>query len=96
MSKIDNHAVTVCAAVAAEIRDVRALIDSLAEVLASDEYLARTYTEQLQSFDLIAQRSEEAAALLDRVAQGSCMVEAVEHVRLNLVQDRLRAALETI
>ena len=94
MSKIDNLAVTLCTAVAVEIRDVRALIDSLAEVLASDEYLARTYTEQLQSFDLIAQRSEEAAALLDRVAQGSCMVEAIEHVRLNMVQDRLRATLE--
>lgn len=96
MSKIDNLAVTLCAAVAVEIRDVRALIDSLAEVLASDEYLARTYTEQLQSFDLIAQRSEEAAVLLDSVAQGSCMVEAVEHVRLNMVQNRLRAALETM
>lgn len=93
---IDNHAITLCAAVAVEIRDVRALVDSLAEVLASDDYLARTYTQQLQTFDMIAQRSEEAAALLDRVAEGSCVVEAVENVRLNLIQDRLRATLEAM
>lgn len=94
MSMIDNHVGTLCAAVAVEIRDLRELIDSLAEVLASDGYLARTYTEQLQSFDLIAQRSEEAAALLDRVAQGTCTFEAVDQVRLDIVQDRLRTAME--
>lgn len=93
MSKIDDLANTLCAAVAHEIRDLRVLIDALAEVLASDEYLAGTYTEQLQAFDLLSQRSQEAADLLERVANGTCAKAAVEQVRLNTVQDRLRAAL---
>lgn len=93
MSQISDLAVTFCAAVAEELRDVRVLIDELAGVLASDEYLACTYTEQLQTFDLLAQRSEETADLLDRVAKGTCMFEAVEQVRLNQIQDRLRAAM---
>lgn len=93
MSKIDDLAITLCAAVAQEIRDVRTLIESLAEVLASDEYLACTYTEQLQTFDLLVQRSQEAADLLECVANGTSTLEAVERVRLNLVQDRIRVAL---
>jgi len=94
MSQIDDLAITLCAAVAEEIRDVRALIEALAEVLAGDEYLACKYTEQLQTFDLLVQRSSEAADLLERVANGTRSLEAVEQVRLNLVQDRLRAALK--
>ena len=94
MSEIDNLAVTLCAAVAEEIRDVRALIEALAEVLTADEYLAITYTEQLQTFDLLIQRAQEAADLLERVANGTRSLEAIEHVRLTLVQDRLRAALK--
>lgn len=93
MSKIDDLALTLCAAVAKEIRDVQALVDGLAEVLASDAYLAGAYTEQLQAFDLVSQRSQEAADLLERVANGTCVKAAVEQVRLNVVQDRLRAAL---
>lgn len=96
MSKIDDLAITLCAAVAEEIRDLRGLIDGLAEVLASDEYLAGTYTEQLQTFDLLSQRSQEAADLLERVASGTCARAAVEEVRLNAVQDRLRAALAAV
>lgn len=96
MSQTDDLATVLCAAIATELRDVRSLIDALAEVLASDEYLASTYTEQLQTFDVLAQRSEETAALLERMASGTCMFEAVEQVRLNLVQDRLRAALAAV
>jgi hypothetical protein len=93
MSHIDDLAITLCAAVAEEIRDVRALIESVADILASDEYLAINYCEQLQSFDLMIQRAQEAADLLERVANGTRSLEAVEQVRLGLVQDRLRAAL---
>jgi hypothetical protein len=93
MSKIDDLAITLCSAVAHEIRDLRSLIESLADILASDEYLACTYTEQLQTFDLLVQRSQEAAELLECVANGTGALEAVERVRLNLVQDRLRTAL---
>lgn len=94
MSQIDNLAIALCAAVAEEIRDVRALIEALAEVLASDEYLACKYIEQFQTFDLLVQRSQEAADLLERIANGTRALEAVEQVRLGLVQDRLRAALK--
>jgi hypothetical protein len=92
---IDDLAITLCTAVAQEIRDIRALIESLADVLACDEYLACTYTEQLQTFDLLVQRSQEAAELLDCVANGTGTMEAVGRVRLSLVQDRLRTALGT-
>jgi len=94
MSNNDELATSLCAAVAEEIRGVRTLMESVAEVLASDEYLALNYTEQLQSFDLMVQRSQEAADVLDRLANGTCSKEAVEQVRLHMVQDRLRAALK--
>lgn len=90
----DDLATTLCAAVAEEIRGVRMLIESVGDVLASDEYLAMNYTEQLQSFDLMIQRVDEAANVLERVARGTHSLEAVEQVRLHLVQDRLRAALK--
>jgi hypothetical protein len=82
------------AALAEELRDVRRLIEQIADILVSDERLAALYLEQLQSFDLIIQRAEESAALLDRIAGGTHPVEAVEGVRLSLLQDRLRAALK--
>jgi hypothetical protein len=93
MPQIDDLAITLCAAVADEIRDIQALIESLADVLASDEYLACNYLEQLQTFDLLVQRSQEAAELLDGVTKGASTLEAVEGVRLNVVQDRIRTAL---
>ncbi len=94
MSHVDDLATSLCAAVAEEIREVRALIESVADVLACDEYLALNYTEQLQSFDLMVQRAQEAADVLERMANGTCSTEAVEQVRLHVVQDRLRAALK--
>jgi chemotaxis protein MotB len=89
----DSLATALCGALAAEIRDVRALIDALAEVLTADEYLALNYTEQLQSFDLLAQRAQESADLLERIAAGMRGHDAVEHVRLELMQARLRDVL---
>jgi hypothetical protein len=93
MPQIDDLAITLCAAVAEEIRDIQALIESLADVLACDEYLACNYLEQLQTFDLLVQRSQAAAELLDGVTTGTSTLEAVEGVRLNVVQDRIRTAL---
>ncbi len=90
----DRLALALCAAVAEEIRDVRSIIEGLAELLTSDPHLAMTYTEQLQSFDLLIQRAEESAAVLQKVAEGACSIETVNEVRLHLVQDRLRAALK--
>lgn len=90
----DALATALCAALAAEIRDVRVLIEALAEVLTADEYLALNYSEHLQSFDLLAQRTQESADLLDRIAAGMRGHDAVEHVRLELMQARLRDVLK--
>ena len=81
------------AALAVELRDLRLLIEEIADVLVGDEILALTYIEQFQGFDLIIQRAEESARLLDSIAGGTCPRDAVEQVRLSAVQNRLRAAL---
>lgn len=81
-------------AVAEEIRKVRMLIEQLAETIVSDERFVADYLEQLQIFDLIIQCSDESADLLDRVAEGQSVSEAIAHVRLSIVQERLRAAVE--
>ena len=90
----DSLATALCGALAAEIRDVRVLIDALADVLTADEYLAVNYTEQLQAFDLLAQRAQESADLLERIAAGMRGHDAIEHVRLELMQARLRDVLK--
>lgn len=84
----------LCAAVADEIRNVRGLIEQLAETIVSDERFVTDYMDQLQTFDLIIQCSDESADLLDRMAQGQGIDDAVGSVRLSIVQDRLRAAIE--
>ncbi|MDB5672052.1 MAG: hypothetical protein JWO25_3011 [Alphaproteobacteria bacterium] len=89
----DHLAPTLHAAIAEEIRGMRMLIEQLAEQLTGDERFALHHFEQLQTFDLIVQRADESADLLDRMASGSRVVEAVDAVRLTAVQDRLRAAL---
>jgi hypothetical protein len=83
----------LCAAIATEIRDMRALIDGLATLLAADARFAMEYLEQFQLFDLLAQRADESAAVLDRIAAGQSAAEAVAPVRLTAVQTRLSAAL---
>jgi hypothetical protein len=93
MSHIDHLASPLYAAIAVEIRDVRALIEQLAEVLVSDERFAMTYMEELQTFDLVIQRADESADLLDRMASGSRSLEALSGVRLSMVQEKLRSAL---
>jgi hypothetical protein len=49
--------------------------------------------EQLQAFDLVIQRADESADLLDRMASGSTSTDAVDKVRLSMVQDKLRSAM---
>ncbi len=93
MAHLDHHASPLIAAIAAELRDVRALIETLADVLVSDENFAMTYMEELQTFDLVIQRADESADLLDRVARGSGSNDAIDGVRLSMVQNKLRSAL---
>jgi hypothetical protein len=94
MSHIDSLAPTLCSALANEIRDVRTLIEQLADVLACDEYLALKYTEQLQAFDLLVQRISETAGLLDRLAEGISGHDAVSEIRLEVMQRRLQDVLK--
>ncbi len=93
MAHIDHLAASLYAAIATEIRDVRDLIEHLADVLVSDEAFAVTYMQQLQTFDLVIQRVDESADLIDRLASGSGSLDAISKVRLSVVQDKLRAAL---
>ncbi len=73
---------------------MRGLLEEIADTLTSDEQLVMAYPEQLQGFDLAIQRAEESAALLDRMASGSPLLEAIEGVRLSHVRDRLLAAVK--
>lgn len=93
MAHIDDLAASLYVAIAAEIRDVRVLIEHLADTLVSDEAFAMAYMEQLQTFDLVIQRADESADLIDRMAGGSGSLEAISKVRLGVVQDKLRSAL---
>jgi hypothetical protein len=93
MGHVDHFAAPLFAAIAEEIRDVRGLMESIADILVADEALCTAYLEQLQSFDLAIQRSDESAALLDRMAGGARAVDAIKSVRLTYVQDKLAAAL---
>ena len=86
----------LCAAIAVEIREVRSLIDGLATLLAADARFAADYLEQFQTFDLIAQRADESAAVLDRLAAGQSASDAIAPVRLTAVHTRLHAALAEI
>lgn len=82
------------AALAAEMRDVRKLVEEVAEELVSDEHFVHKYLDTLQKFDLIIQRTDEGADMLDRLAGGHLAHDAIEQVRLTSVQDRLRAAIQ--
>ena len=82
-------------ALAEEIRDVRRLIEQIAEVIVSDEQFALANMDQLQAFDLAIQRADESAYMLERLSNGSCARSAVDAVRLGDLQDRFRAALKS-
>lgn len=96
MHPIDHHAPTLYGAIAEEIRDLRRLIEKLAHTLASDETFVMAYMEQFQVFDLIIQRADESADLLDRMADGSKSHDAIDLVRLTIVQDKLRSAISAV
>ncbi|CAA9506363.1 MAG: hypothetical protein AVDCRST_MAG91-1370 [uncultured Sphingomonadaceae bacterium] len=81
------------AAIAAEIRRVRAGLEKLAEMFVADVHFATNYLEELQAFDQLIQHSDESAAVLDRLSGGAQPHDAVAAVRLEAVQDRLLAAL---
>jgi hypothetical protein len=93
MTHLDYHASPRIAAIAAELRDVSALIKTRADMLVSDESLAITYREVLQTFDLIIHRADESAKLLDQGARGSRSKDAIDRVRLSMVENKLRSAL---
>jgi len=83
-----------CAAVACELRAIRAEIEKLAMIMVSDRRLVRDHAHHMQSFDLIIQHAEECASLLERIAQGYRMSEALGGVRLAAMQRRLHSHIE--
>ena len=80
-------------ALADELRDTCGQVEQLAATLALDEELLGRFLVHLQSFDLIAQRIGEGAALLGRLADGGSAEAALACVRLERMQERLRAAI---
>ncbi|CAH0356121.1 MAG: hypothetical protein V4533_01215 [Pseudomonadota bacterium] len=93
MAHVDPHAASLYGAIAEEIRDLRTIIEELAHTLLSDEAFVMAYIEQFQVFDLLVQRASESADLLDRMAEGAKSHDAIDQVRLSMVQDKLRSAL---
>jgi len=93
MAHLDQLAPVLQCAVADELRHVRVQLEQLAELLIADDQFASRYLEQLQTFDLLIQCTDESAAVLDRMAGGAHSHDAIEPVRLSEVQDRLRTAL---
>ena len=89
----DPFAATLHSVIASELREMRDMLEKLAEVLVADEQFAYAHIEQLQSFDYLIQHADECANLLERIAGGEDSMSAVNHVRLAEVQDRLREAL---
>lgn len=79
---------------ATELRDIRERLEALAEVLVGDAYFVDSYVEELQAFDYLIQHADECSNLLQRIAAGENSLEAINHVRLGAVQERLRAALD--
>ena len=76
-----------------ELREIGEKLESLAEVLVGDEHFTVNYLVQLQTFDLLIQHANECAGLLERIAEGADSADAISHVRLGAVQERLRLAL---
>jgi hypothetical protein len=92
MDQIDQTA-SLCTAVAAEIRGLRAELEKLAGLLVCDEHFVSDYIDQFQAFDHMAQTADESASVLERLAEGQAPAEAVARVRLTEIQQRLSAAI---
>jgi hypothetical protein len=80
--------------IAGEIREIREKLEALATVLVADEHFVTHFLEQLQDFDYLIQHADECVNLLERIAGGEHSLEAIGHVRLGAVQERLRIALK--
>ena len=93
MSELDPLAAPLQAALAAELRDIRGLLERLEMVLVGDAHFAANYLHELQAFDLVAQHVDEIARVLDRLSSRMTAHAAIEPVRLGAVQDGLRRAL---
>lgn len=89
----DPYADALHSVIAGELREMRDMLEKLAEVLVADEQFAQAHIEQLQSFDYLIQHTDECAALLERVVEGQDTLSAISGVRLAEVQARLRDAL---
>lgn len=89
----DPYADALHSVIAGELREMRNMLERLAEALVADEQFAHAHIEQLQSFDYLIQHTDECAGLLERVAGGQDALGAISHVRLAEVQERLRDAL---
>lgn len=81
---------------AREIREIRERLESLAEVLVGDQHFVTHYLEQLQTFDYVIQHANECSDLLERIAEGEDSLNAIAHIRLGAVQERVRAALQRL
>lgn len=90
----DPYSALLHSVIAGELREMREMMEGLAEVLVADAHFAATYLEQLQSFDYLIQHADECVNLLERIAEGEDSLTAIGHVRLHAVQDRLRVALK--
>jgi hypothetical protein len=89
----DPYSGALHSVMAAELREIRDMLERLAEVLVADEQFAQAHIEELQSFDYLIQHSDECANLLERIAGGEDSLSAINHVRLAEVQSRIRDAL---
>jgi hypothetical protein len=89
----DPYSIVLHSVMAKEILEIREKLEELAMVLVSDAHFAASYIEQLQTFDYLIQHADECASLLTRIAEGEDARDAIDHVRLGAVQDRLRRAL---
>jgi len=94
MSTLPDIAPALCRALAAEMREMSILIEALAEVLATDEAVVSRHLARLQQFDVLAQHMGESAGLLDTLAGGDCLTRAIEQIRLERLQTRLKSVLK--
>jgi len=76
-----------------EWREMRHQLEQLASSLCTDEEFASRHVESLQLFDALAQQADESAVLLDRLSGGMHSNDALELVRLDMLQNRLHEAI---
>ncbi len=75
---------------ASEWREMRHHLEALAARLCVDEDFAARHVDSLQLFDALAQQADESAVLLDRLSGGMHSNDALDLVRLDIMQQRLR------